>query len=103
MPREDFRLSFHEVRETLARRLAEPPPGRIQLLAGPRQVGKTTLLLELTRRLGPTAVYAAMDGPEAALPGSWERLWLRAEEIAGREGRAVVLLDEIHLLPSWAS
>lgn len=103
MPKEDFRLSFHEVREVLARRLAEPPPGRIQLLAGPRQVGKTTLLLELTKRLGPTAIYVAMDGPEATLPGFWERLWLRAEETAAREGRAVVLLDEVHLLPNWAS
>ena len=82
MPREDFRLDFHEVREALARRLAEPPPTRIQLLAGPRQVGKTTLLLELAKRHGSAAVYATMDGPEAALPGFWERLWLRAEQAA---------------------
>lgn len=103
MPREDFRLSFHEVREVLARRLAEPPPTRIQLLAGPRQVGKTTLLGELAGGYGSAAVYAAMDSPEAALPGFWERLWFRAELAAKREGRAVVLLDEVHLLPRWAS
>jgi predicted AAA+ superfamily ATPase len=29
---------------------AEPAPGRIQLLADPRQVGKTSLLLELAER-----------------------------------------------------
>jgi predicted AAA+ superfamily ATPase len=102
MPREDFRLNFQEVRETLARRLAEPPPTRIQLLAGPRQVGKTTLLLDLARSFGSAAVYATMDGPEAALPGFWERLWLRADQAARQEGRAVVLLDEIHLFPQWA-
>jgi predicted AAA+ superfamily ATPase len=102
MPREDFRLSYHEVQEVLARRLAEPPPGRIQLLAGPRQVGKTTLVLDLAKRHGPAAIYAAMDGPEAALPGFWERLWLRADEAASRDGRALVVLDEIHLLPNWS-
>jgi predicted AAA+ superfamily ATPase len=102
MPYEDYRLSFHEARDTLARRLAEPAPGRIQLLAGPRQVGKTTLLLEVAERHGRAAIYAAADGPEAAMPGFWERLWVRAEQTVSREGRALVLLDEAHLLPDWA-
>ena len=103
MSAEDYRLSFREAREVLARRLAEPAPARIQLLAGPRQVGKTTLLLEIAERNRNAAIYAAADGPEAALPGFWERLWVRAEETASREGRAVVLLDEAHLLHDWAS
>jgi len=100
---EDFRLDYQQCRQVLSRRLAEPAPGRIQLLAGPRQVGKTTLLLELAGQAGRQAVYAAADSPEAALPGFWERLWSRAEEVAAGEGRAVVLLDEVHLLPGWAA
>jgi predicted AAA+ superfamily ATPase len=99
---EDYRLSFHEAREVLARRLAEPAPGRIQLLAGPRQVGKTTLLLEIAEKHGKAAIYAAADGPEAALPGFWERLWARAEATVSTEGRALVLLDEAHLIHDWA-
>ncbi|MBI5487440.1 MAG: hypothetical protein HY905_08920 [Deltaproteobacteria bacterium] len=55
---------------------------------GPRQVGKTTLLLELAERHGEAAIYAAADGPEAAASGFWERIWVRAEETAGRVGRA---------------
>lgn len=102
MSSENYRRSFHEARDVLARRLAEPAPGRIQLLAGPRQVGKTTLLLEIAERHGKAAIYVAADGPEAALPGLWERLWLRAEETAASEGRALVLLDEAHLLHDWA-
>lgn len=97
-----YRLSYQECRELLARRVAEPAPARIQLLTGPRQVGKTTLLLELASGLGRSAIYAAADGPEAALPGFWERLWLRAEETAGG-GRAIVLLDEVHVIPGWAA
>jgi hypothetical protein len=98
-----FRLDYRGCRDILARRLAEPAPGRIQLLAGPRQVGKTTLLLELARDAGEQAIYAAADAPEAALPGFWERLLSRAEDVAAVRGRAVVLLDEAHLLHGWAA
>jgi predicted AAA+ superfamily ATPase len=46
-------------RERLLERLREPAPSRIQLLTGPRQVGKTTLLLEIAKVFGDAAVYAA--------------------------------------------
>jgi predicted AAA+ superfamily ATPase len=99
---EEFRLSYHACRTLLVERLRAPAPGRIQLLSGPRQVGKTTLLLELAEELGAAALYAPADAPEAVLPGFWERLWDQAEEVAGKAGRAVVLLDEAHLVPDWA-
>ncbi|NUN53767.1 MAG: ATP-binding protein [Planctomycetaceae bacterium] len=90
-------------RRILRSRLAEPAPGRIQVLAGPRQVGKTTLLLSLAEEAGPSALYHALDGPGASLPGSWERLWTRAAEVAATEGRCLLLLDEVHLLGDWAA
>jgi predicted AAA+ superfamily ATPase len=37
------------------------------------------------------------------LPGFWERLWPRAEDVAQRQSRALVLLDEAHLLANWAA
>lgn len=98
-----FRLSFYECKDVLARRLNEPAPGRIQLLAGPRQVGKTTLLLEIADKAGRQAVYAAADAPDSALPGFWERLLARAEDTAASAGRAILLLDEAHLLHGWAA
>lgn len=98
-----FRRSYVECRELLSKRLAEPAPGRVQLLAGPRQVGKTTLLLEVADGLGEQAVYAAADAPEGALPGFWERVLARAEDVAAAQGRAVLLLDEAHLLHDWAA
>jgi uncharacterized protein len=87
----------------LQQRLGEPAPGRIQLVTGPRQVGKTHLLLELQEQLGGRAIYLAADGPEASLPGAWERLWTAAESIAAKDSPAVVLLDEAHLFSIWAS
>src|SRR6266851_3645709 len=103
MSSEDFRLSYGTCRDLLANRLSEPAPGRIQLVTGPRQVGKTTLLLGLAEGLGASGIYAAADGPEAALPGFWERLWMRAEELAAARGKAIVLLDEAQLLEDWAA
>lgn len=91
--------SRQAVAAELERRLREPPPGRVQVLTGPRQVGKTTLLLELARRL-PNAVYHAVDTPEAAMPGWWEAIW-REVQSRLKSGATVVLLDEIQYLGKW--
>jgi predicted AAA+ superfamily ATPase len=93
--------TFAYCRKVLIDRLREPAPGRIQLLTGPRQVGKTTLLLDLAAQFGDRAVYAAGDEPDAALPGFWERRWAEAEARAKR-GTVVLLLDEVHHLSDWA-
>lgn len=103
MTDEPFRLGYRRCRELLHLRLAEPAPARIQLLTGPRQVGKTTLLLEVAGDLGKQAIYAAMDGPEAALPGFWDRLWARAGETASAHGKAALLLDEVQHVGDWAA
>jgi len=57
----------------------------------------------LAAELGDRVIYVAADGPEAALPGFWERLWNRAEEAAGLRGQAVVLIDEVQHLADWAA
>jgi len=98
-----FRLAYAPCLALLRERVRDAAPGRIQLLVGPRQVGKTTLLLELAADLGSAARYAAMDGPEAALPGFWDRIWSEADAAVAAHRRAVVLLDEVHLLRDWAA
>ena len=103
MTNSQFRLGYGACLKILLERTKESAPGRLQLLTGPRQVGKTTLLLELASRLGPGVIYAAADGPEATLPGFWERAWSSADATIAAHGRAVVLLDEVHLLPDWAA
>ncbi|MBI2456136.1 MAG: ATP-binding protein [candidate division NC10 bacterium] len=98
-----FRLGYRECLDLLWRRLSERAPSRIQLLTGPRQVGKTTLLLEIAQRLGDAALYFAADGPEASLPGARERAWVRAAEKASSSRPSVLLIDEVHLLHDWAA
>lgn len=97
-----YGYDFAGVRAILKRRLAEPAPGRIQLLTGPRQVGKTTLLLELAQELGERAQFVAMDEPQSELPGFWERMWSLAENRAMGKP-AVLLLDEIQLAANWSA
>jgi predicted AAA+ superfamily ATPase len=89
------------VERILQQRVMETPPSRIQFLVGPRQVGKTTLLLALEERLAGRSLYASADAPEAALASWGERIWIRAAELAAR-GPAVLLLDEIQYLPEWS-
>lgn len=103
----DYRLGYWECLELLSERLAQgrgaDRPLPIQMLTGPRQVGKTTLLLALAERHGKRALYVACDAPEAAFPGYWEQQWARAEALAEAEGDALLLLDEVHVLSEWAA
>jgi hypothetical protein len=94
-------MGYYATGKELRRRLAEPAPGRLQLLTGPRQVGKTTLLLKLAQEWGERARYLAVDAPEAALPGWWERQWQQATRLA-EAGPALLLIDEVQYLPDWS-
>lgn len=93
--------SYYAVKNELLRRLDEPAPGRAQILTGPRQVGKTSILLDAAQRWGDAAIYLAADAPEAALPGWWDLQWRRAVQSA-RARKTVLLLDEVQYLPDWS-
>ena len=77
----------------LAGRLREPRRF-LQILAGPRQVGKTTLARQALTRLGGPAHYATADLP-AAPDADWVmQQWALARRLASR-GPAVLVLDEV--------
>jgi len=87
----------------LARRLEEPRRF-IQAVAGPRQVGKTTLVGQVTRASGLPTRYASADGPtlreSAWVEQQWEAARLEARD-AGPDG-AVLVLDEIQKIGGWS-
>ena len=56
-----FVYTYTQVLQTLRKRLREPAPARTQILSGPRQVGKTTLLGEIAAEWVGQAIYT----PEA--------------------------------------
>lgn len=74
----------------------------IQVLAGPRQTGKTTIAGQAIATLKSPSHYASADEP--SLHGtSWiEQQWEVGRSLAGEAGRAVLVLDEIQKIPGWS-
>src|SRR4051794_20148258 len=86
----------------LESRLGEPRRF-LQVLAGPRQVGKTTLVEQVLERLDVPSVFASADDPSADdrawIAAQWERG--RAAVPAHRAG-AVLVIDEIQKIAGWS-
>lgn len=113
-----------QLRPLLAR--LREPAGRLTLVAGPRQTGKTTLIQQAFERTDRPTLYVPVDDPHAGgspaptagvtttempidLPagrrdGEWlVRVWERARVQARRSGHGLVLaLDEIQDVPDWS-
>lgn len=87
----------------LARRLAEPRRF-MQVVAGPRQVGKSTLVQQVVEALGVPARYASADEPTLRGPEWIEQQWQAARLAAAEAGKAgaVLVLDEIQKIPRWS-
>lgn len=87
--------------ETLTARLREPRRF-LQVVAGARQVGKTTLVNQVLAGLSAPSVFASSDEPTVGdarwLAVQWDRGRIAA---AGATG-AVLALDEIQKIPRWS-
>jgi len=96
-------MFFRSVFQQLKKRMVEPRQF-IQVLAGPRQVGKTTLARQLMASLPCESHFASAD----AL-ASEDRQWIEQQwEIArlklthGKSDECVLILDEIQKVPAWS-
>ncbi len=90
--------------QALTKRLKEEPRRFIQVLYGPRQVGKTTLAMQMTRQIGLPFHFASADAVEGGAD-SWVAVqWERARFLQQQSGaaEAVLLLDEIQKIASWS-
>ena len=85
----------------LAKRLAEPRRF-LQVVAGPRQVGKTTLVGQVVERSKLPARFASADEPTLQDPSWIEVQWETARELATSRKRAVLVLDEVQKIPGWS-
>jgi hypothetical protein len=86
--------------DELERRLREPRRF-IQVVAGPRQVGKTTLVQQVLERLDVPVRYASADEPGLRGPEWIAQQWEAARLQAG-DGPAVLALDEVQKIPTWS-
>ena len=87
----------------LARRLSEPRRF-VQVVAGPRQVGKSTLVQQVVEALGGPVRYASADEPTLRGAGWIGQQWEAARIEAAAAGRAgaLLVLDEIQKISAWS-
>jgi uncharacterized protein len=92
---------------TFTARLQEPRRF-LQVVAGPRQVGKTTLVRQALAALQqlPQGEHIAQHSVSADNPGlagsSWlTAQWETARALAAQAGACVLVLDEVQKLPNW--
>jgi uncharacterized protein len=88
--------------QAIRKRMTEPRRF-IQVLAGPRQVGKTTLARQMMAEKGVISHYATADEPTLR-----DRTWLEQQWETGRlrtrdqATRAILVLDEIQKVSGWS-
>ena len=89
--------------DELAARLREPRRF-MQVVAGSRQVGKTTLAGQAAERSGLPTRYASADEPTLRGVGWIEQQWEAARGLADAAdaGGALLVLDEVQKVPRWS-
>lgn len=80
----------------LIQRLTDPRR-HLVVLAGPRQVGKTTLVRQALAELPPPHRYVSADD---ALPP--DVAWLRQQWQLARSDANVLVIDEVQRVPGWS-
>jgi uncharacterized protein len=88
---------------SLLKRLGAPRR-HIQVVSGPRQVGKSTLVAQVLRDLSLPAISVSADDPEAQHTAWIAREWDRARLLAqdNKRGGAVLAIDEVQKVPRWS-
>ncbi len=85
----------------LAARLNEPRRF-IQVVAGPRQVGKSTLVQQVAETLKMPVRYASADEPTLRGADWITQQWEAARLSIPGPGGAVLVLDEVQKIPAWS-
>ena len=92
-----------EAFEVLERRLREKRRF-IQVITGPRQVGKTQLSLQLKKAFPGESLYESADEPALRDTAWLAQAWENARRLAragGERTKALLVLDEIQKVPQW--
>lgn len=86
---------------TLVARLREPRR-LFQVVAGPRQAGKTTLVHQALEETGFPFHYASADEPALRGPAWIDQQWESARAEASRKKNVALVLDEVQKIPGWS-
>jgi len=96
-PAQQFQRPYAAI---LARRLREPRRF-IQIVAGARQVGKTTLVQQVSEAAGLPVRFASADEPTLRGAGWIAQQW-EAARLAAHRDAAILVLDEVQKAVGWS-
>lgn len=92
---------FHRPQLVTLNSRLQAPRRFLQILAGPRQVGKTTVARQAMAVFAGKAHYASADLPAAPDAGWIEQQWQLARRMA-TPGPGLLVLDEVQKVPRWS-
>jgi predicted AAA+ superfamily ATPase len=95
-------MFVRQVFKTILQRLREDRRF-IQVLAGPRQVGKTTLALQVAKASKFPTHYVSADDPAAKNHDWLQQQWQVARFNTSLSSPALLILDEIQKVTDWAT
>jgi len=89
----------------LLQRMQEPRRF-LQVLAGPRQVGKTTLARQMMAEFGPNSTYATADAASSEdgvwIEQQWDAARFRCLEPGNASQSWLLVLDEVQKILNWS-
>ena len=87
----------------LTKRMQEPRRF-LQVVMGPRQVGKTTLVNQLSEKLGTDYIFVSADSVAASntawLEQQWEAARINMDQVKAKE--FLLVIDEIQKVDNWS-
>ncbi len=91
-------------KQILAKRIKSEPRRHIQVVYGPRQVGKTTLVNQFSEQISLPYYYASSDAVFADQVFWLEQQWNAARAMLTDSGKneGVLVIDEIQKIQGWS-
>lgn len=96
------KLFERSINEKILNRLEEPRKF-IQVIIGPRQVGKTTAVSQVLEKLNMPHHYVSADKPTLESQSWIEQQWQIGRIKAKERNDAVLVIDEIQKVANWSS
>ena len=87
----------------LINRLSEPR-GRIQVVSGPRQVGKSTMVKQVLKEIDIPYMFVTGDNVDSNdnqwISETWQTA--RSKKMLGKYSQYLLVIDEVHKIDNWS-
>lgn len=83
-------------------RVLHGSPNLIQVIIGARQVGKTTLALQILKSWQGPCLYETADRPNTPSADWIEERWEKVRALVSGRQRVLLVLDEVQKIPQWS-